>query len=496
VRCVSNVILESYRLVKNGKGNKLIATKIIKDAVHGFIEFEGESENRIRQLLSDPFFQRLRRVKQLGFSDYVFPSASHSRFAHSLGVFSVAKRMLSIVEPHVKGGEWSDEGNACLAAALLHDIGHGMFSHSFEKAMDFYFTRNPSQKELKPQLNDAVDHEKMTQKIILHSSISESLSRVGGRDFPKLVAAMLDKSREGCIYSAIVSSQLDADRLDYVKRDPYFAGVSSGGVDLDWLLRNLKLGKNDGGSYFYVNSKAYISLEQFAVTLFQLYPTIYFHKKTRGLEFMFSLLMSKVFEKIASGQEGQVGLPKNHPFLSFFEHPENLENSVLLDDSLFWGAIYQFSASSDFSIQRIAQRIARREIFPVLDVWKKVEKHSAVIPKLKEMSAAARFKFIDSVCADVCNEISSRPEFIGDGCYYDTYGRPIYKRKDIDGGNSGQINVEVGGEVVDIASISPLVASAAAFNIHRIYYDDNDGSLEERLERDVQDLILKSIREH
>ena len=81
--------------------------KMIKDPIHGFIEFEGTAEIELKNMLSDPFFQRLRRVKQLGFSDYVFPSATHSRFAHSLGVYAVAKRMLSIVEPNSRNGNWS-----------------------------------------------------------------------------------------------------------------------------------------------------------------------------------------------------------------------------------------------------------------------------------------------------------------------------------------------------------------------------------------------------
>lgn len=108
-----------------------LLNKVIKDPIHGFIDFNGVRENELKNLLSDPFFQRLRRVKQLGFSDYVFPSAAHSRFAHSLGVYKIAKRMLTIIEPEGSRGRWSPKAEACLAAALLHDVGHGMFSHAF-----------------------------------------------------------------------------------------------------------------------------------------------------------------------------------------------------------------------------------------------------------------------------------------------------------------------------------------------------------------------------
>lgn len=260
-----------------------LLNKVIKDPIHGFIEFNGPRENDLKKLLSDPFFQRLRRVKQLGFSDYVFPSAAHSRFAHSLGVYKIAKRMLTIVEPEGSRGHWSPKAEACLAAALLHDVGHGMFSHAFEKAMEFFLARNKLDEAKRESLEDAVDHEKVTQKIIVDSTIAKALINFGGTEFPAMVRDIIKKADKSCIYTSVVSSQLDADRLDYAKRDAYFAGVSSGGIDLDWLLRNLKVGENADARFLYVDSKAYISLEQFTVTLFQLYPTIYLHKKTREI---------------------------------------------------------------------------------------------------------------------------------------------------------------------------------------------------------------------
>lgn len=453
--------------------------KMIKDSIHGFIEFDGHAENALRGLLSDPFFQRLRRVKQLGFSDYVFPSATHSRFAHSLGVYSVARRMLSIIEPNTQPSQWSLDGKACLAAALLHDVGHGMFSHAFENAMKFYFLRNPDFNGDRTDLLKAVDHEEVTLKIVLNSSVTEILKNVGGNKFPDLVADMIRKSNPGCIYTAVVSSQLDADRLDYAKRDPYFAGVSSGGVDLDWLLRNLKVGGDDK-KFFYVDSKAYISLEQFAVTLFQLYPTIYLHKKTRGLEYMFSLLVSRIFELITEGHIQDAGISDKHPFVRFFQDPSKLENSLLLDDTLFWGSLYLFQEAKDPMVKKISTRIAERRIYPVIDVWKMADQ-AATGTAIERMEAPERVKILRDACKEVCEELN-----VGYGSpkrpyYYDTYDRPIYKPKYVMGGDAQQVNVKVGDAIVDIASISPIVASAASFNIHRIYYDDDIAELGSRI---------------
>ncbi|MDY0191409.1 MAG: HD domain-containing protein [Desulfuromonas sp.] len=473
-----------------------MCSKMIKDPIHGFIEFEGESELELKNILSDPLFQRLRRVKQLGFSDYVFPSATHSRFAHSLGVYSVAKKMLSIVEPESQHGNWSLEGKACLAAALLHDVGHGMFSHAFEKAMEFYFKRNPDPNGERTALRDAVNHEKVSHKIITQSSITKLLSQLGGKEFPSLVAAMINKSREGCIYTSIVSGQLDADRLDYAKRDPYFAGVSSGGIDLDWLIRNLKKGENEsGGEYLYVDSKAYVSLEQFTVTLFQLYPTLYLHKRTRGLEYMFALLMSRVFELIEQRNEAAAGLDSKHPFVRFFYNPDNIENFMLLDDTLFWGALYLFKEAPDISISTIARRIAERDIYSMIDIWKVVEEAAASNDFVRGLTAFERLEKLHTVCSFVAQEIAEDKDVWLGGCYYDTYDRPIYKPLCKAGGDPQQINVKVGGKIVDIASISSIVASAASFNIHRIYYDDQVAGQEDKLRSAIRSSVERQLKE-
>lgn len=468
-----------------------MTTKYIKDSIHGFIEFEGEGENALKDLLSNPFLQRLRRVKQLGFSDYVFPSATHSRFAHSLGVYSISKRMLSIIEPDARKGNWSNEGQACLAAALLHDVGHGMFSHAFENAMNFFLERNPIHGKVFPGLKDAVNHEKVSRKIITASSIGEALVSLGGQDFPKLVADMVTKpvSKNGCVYTSIVSSQLDADRLDYAKRDPYFAGVSSGGLDIDWLIQNLKVGENGENKFFYVNSKAYISLEQFAVTLFHLYPTIYLHKRTRGLEYMFAMLMSRIFELIATGDEAKAGISANHPFVKFFHDPSNLQNALLLDDTLFWGSLYLLQNATDPSVSTMAERIALRKIYPMIDVWKIADELAVDSRPMLQLSAVKRVTELNNICEVVCCEIQKKKDIWVDGCYYDNYNRPIYNKKETVGGHPQQINVEVGGKVIDIASISPMVASAASFNIHRVYYDDTKDLLRDNLEKEIKLLI-------
>jgi HD superfamily phosphohydrolase len=384
-------------------------------------------------------------------------------------------------------------GSPRLAAALLHDVGHGMFSHAFEKAMKFFLSRHELDESRRLVFEEAVDHEKVSQKIIRRSSVADALIRFGGNNFPNVVGDMIDKADPKCIYTSIVSSQLDADRLDYAMRDPFFAGVSSGGIDLDWLLRNFRVGKNGSAKFLYVDSKAYVSLEQFTVTLFHLYPTIYLHKKTRVLEYMFALLLSRTFELISQGDAEAAGLHETHPFVQFFNNPGVLDLAQLLDDTLFWGTLYQFQEARDPEIKMIAKRLSGRQILPIIDIWKIADDVATQIPALLKLPASERNSVFGSVCETVASAIQNDKRIWTSACYYDHYDRPIYKPKHIIGGDPQQINVKVGDTIVDVASISPLVASAASFNIHRIYYDDAQYSEGSKLEATVRDLVKKQL---
>ncbi|QRF91012.1 phosphohydrolase [Alcaligenes faecalis] len=471
--------------------------KMIKDPIHDFVEFRGEYENDLlSKVVSDPFFQRLRRIKQLGFSDYVFPSATHSRFSHSLGVYSVAKMMLSVKEPGaVEAGRWSKEGKQCLAAALLHDVGHGMFSHSFEKAMEFFFARNPEYQKKFPNLKAAVNHEKISERIIKESSMHEVLEGIGGNGFSHGVSDLIEKKNKNCIYTSIVSGQLDADRLDYAKRDSYFAGIASGGIDLGWLIRNLKVNSGQEGEFFYADSKAYVSLEQFAVTLFQLYPNIYFHKKTRGLEYMFSLLMCHVFELIAQGDLDSLGLAIDHPFVVFFKDPSDINNSLFLDDATFLGSLYLFINSKNSFISTLARRILERRIYPLIDVWEIAEGLAGYNKKFYDLDAQKRLIIINNLCNGVRQEIANTEDW-NESNYYDFYSRPIYKKINNTGGHPQQINVKIGSDFFDISSVSPIIGSEASFSIHRIYYDDSIEGYGEKLREIIEGLMSGKLTDY
>ncbi|MEP3895237.1 MAG: HD domain-containing protein [Paracoccaceae bacterium] len=467
--------------------------KTIKDPIHGFIDFEGDFENELRQLLDDPFFLRLRKVKQLGFSDHIFPSATHTRFSHSLGVYCVARRMLGIVEPEAGPDNWSKKGKACLAAALLHDVGHGMFSHAFEGAMKNFLEETTLSEGKDSALRAAVSHEKISERIIMESSVADTLKGIGGEEFPKLVSDMVRGKDKTCIYTSIVSSQLDADRLDYILRDPYFAGVSSGRIDIDWILKNLRY--SDVGNLFYFDSKAYISMEQFAVSLFQLYPTIYFHKKTRALENMFSKMLCRIFELISDGKSSDAGISKNHPFAQFFSDPSSLDNSLLLDDTVLWGSMYQFRSCDDESVRNLAIAISNRKIDKMVDLWRLADEFYSELGLESKYTAKSRVEILNEICPMAFEKLCEKHLDWKPHLFYDNYSRKVYSPASSGKGSPQQININIGGNFVDIFDMSPIVASSASFHIHRLYFDPDRftevAELKAALRETLKDALFK-----
>src|SRR5699024_2402298 len=176
---------------------KLPEEKVFKDPVHRYVRVQ---DQLIWDLIATPEFQRLRRIKQLGTTYLTFHGAEHSRSNHSLGVYEIVRRM-------VKDPSWNnEERSVCLCAALLHDIGHGPFSHSFEKVFD-------------------MEHEAFTQRIILEETEVHRVLKEREAELPRKVAQVIAKTYGDQLVVSMISSQIDADRMDYLLRDAYYTGV-------------------------------------------------------------------------------------------------------------------------------------------------------------------------------------------------------------------------------------------------------------------------------
>lgn len=222
-------------------------TQRLRDPIHDLIVFDENDEvDRVAwELLNEPEFQRLRRIRQLGVSEFVYASATHTRFAHSVGVFHNARRLLKIIRREIDLGRVSgaydhDRAKATLMAALLHDIGHGPFSHAFEEARKFI-----AEIHSKDSVGKIRKHEAFTADMIVadDSNIRGLLAKIGVS--ADEVGDLLRAENPKDMYHSVVSSSFDADRLDYLQRDRYMTGTGAGAIDIGWLMDNVRVAEID-----------------------------------------------------------------------------------------------------------------------------------------------------------------------------------------------------------------------------------------------------------
>lgn len=350
----------------------------LRDPVHGLITFR--ANNALDQLawalIDTPEFQRLRRIKQLGVSEFVFPSATHTRFAHSVGVFHTARALIDIIKREVGDEFRPDRAEVAVIAALLHDLGHGPFSHTFEG--------------VQKARGAAKRHEKWTAEIVRKGpGIAPLLTayRSDHRDDDRLgedVAAMLEAEDPIDLYHAVVSSSFDADRLDYLRRDRLMTGTQAGAIDFDWLLEHVRVrdvaveaaDPDDDAEptrvkTFCLDEKALPAAEQFLLSRYTLHEQVYFHKTTRSVEHLIARLLGRVAElaKADAMVAHQAGLNAEHPVWQFFMAAEpTLSSYLALDDVVLMAALQPMALATDPLVADLAQRLRTRDLYKTLDV--------------------------------------------------------------------------------------------------------------------------------
>lgn len=464
-----------------------LKTQRVRDPLHDIIKFDGEEfEESLWRVVQTRPFQRLRRIKQLGFSEFTFPGATHTRFAHSIGVFHTARQLMSVIKRHIENSnrQWGAyQANVAMAAALVHDVGHGMFSHAFEevgKRLDLGMMR----------------HEAVSKSLIQDSEITAPLKR-NGSGFADDVATLIGREGPATLYDAVVSSQFDADRLDYMRRDRLMAGVQSGGIDFPWLMDNLEIGAiatgvDDAGGNridtFVLGPKSVFAAEAYVLALFQLYPTIYFHKATRAAEKVFLALMMRVITMIRDGHIANTGLPPAHPLARFAKAPEKLDSVLALDDTVFWGSLEMMADADDEGIANLAKRMRDRKLPKCRDIRPKLE----AIVESQSGSAEERAKRMNRAIATIERGLTEWNESNPDTApriFVDKGKRDPYSRGD-EKGPFNRIHIkDENGDISDIADHSPMIAALKPFEMFRAYVYSDDTEAQDVVESIVEDAI-------
>ncbi len=298
----------------------------IRDVVHGSIAVESAELPIIDSL----YFQRLRQIKQLGFAEHSFPSATHNRYIHSLGAMATASQAVSNIFNGSIGrmplAKTSPKAFARFRAvtrlaALLHDVGHGPLSHTTEFAMPDVKALNVPGFSNKGKSRKAT-HEDYTLKIILDSSLTPLLEKAGKEHGfkPIHVAGLVEPAIEidddffedrvdgekvdfRPVLKQLISSELDADRMDYLRRDSLYAGVSYGQFDFDWLVGNLTSHIKNGKCYLGLQHRALYSFEDFLISRFHMFLMVYFHYK--------SVVFDEMLRQYLEGPECEYSLPSD-----------------------------------------------------------------------------------------------------------------------------------------------------------------------------------------
>lgn len=453
----------------------------IRDPLHDLIEFnlDLEWEDVLWRVLQTRPFQRLRRVKQLGFSDMVYPGASHSRFAHSVGVFHTARQLLDVVH-RIKGSRQESREKVALAAALVHDLGHGPFSHAFEKVGERLGLK-------------LADHEHVSDLLIRDSEVTPILNEMAS-GFSIDVADMVKKEGKVSVHNAVVSSQFDADRLDYMRRDRMMSGTQHAAIDFAWLMANLDIASVPIGlddeplgtiETFVIGPKAIHAAEAYVLGLFQLYPTVYFHKATRGAEKIFTELLVRVVTLVQDGNLHATGLPVRHPLVRFALDAENLDNALCLDDSVVWGSLSLMAEASDGVISEMALRLRDRKIYKCFDI------RAYISHEFDPDSTGSKESMlsIETCCANVNKLTEWIKDQKGDSprVIIDEASRSPYKDGEGSRGPAERINVRTeGGQLVDLKMRSRVVAGLAEFRLLRAYNSDADVAARAAIEQIIK----------
>ena len=362
--------------MKEKKPNKL---KILNDPIYGFIQIPN---SLIFDIIEHPYFQRLRRITQMGFSNLVYPGANHTRFHHAIGCMHLmqkAVRVLRFKEVEIS----KDEENALYIAILLHDIGHGAFSHALEHS-----------------IVNGISHEEISLKF---------MQKLNDEFYGKLTLAIqiFENKYHRKFLCKLISSQLDIDRLDYLKRDSFYTGVTEGNISSDRLIAMMNV-KNDD---LVIEQKGIYSVEKFLIARRLMYWQVYLHKTGLVAENM----LVNVLKRAKELAENNVELFASSALKYFLYQPitkENFTDKTLemfskLDDYDVLSAIKEWTNHDDKILSLLAKMIVDRKLLRI-EIQKEEFKETFITKKLEEVSKKLGISLNQAHYFSFSNEISNQ----------------------------------------------------------------------------------------
>ncbi len=319
------------------KSRAIAKETYLNDPIYGFITID---DALVRELISHPYFQRLRRISQMGLSYLVYPGAHHTRFHHALGCLHLMQRAVAVLRG--KSVEISfDEERALYIAILLHDIGHGPFSH----AMEHSIVEGISHEEISLAFMDSLNRE-------FNGALSLAIEVFRGQ-YPRKFMLQL------------ISSQLDMDRMDYLKRDSFYTGVSEGNINSERLIQMLTV----RGDVLLIEEKGIYSVEKFLMARRLMYWQAYLHKTSLAAELMLMKLLKRARQLHAMGADLPCSGPLGY-FMSNRVDASNFDDGMLsrfaqLDDTDILAAIKSWQHHDDVILQSLSRRLLNRDLLKI-----------------------------------------------------------------------------------------------------------------------------------
>jgi len=361
-----------------------LSEKIYRDSVHNIIRLKTDtSEGKLLASLIDTAeFQRLRRIKQLGLALFAYQAAEHSRFTHSLGALHLATRTLDKLAAKY---EISDEARiAVRVAALLHDIGHGAFSHVIETILDFH-------------------HENFTIEAVLsrETEVGQTLHAFSPQ-LAENVAAIIRGNFRPMALAQLVSSQLDVDRMDYLLRDSLMTGAKYGIYDVEWIIKSLEI--DEANDRLYVSARGIFAVEDYLQARYYMFRQVYFHRTLRAAEAILKSLLRRALTLFQTGKN--VWFAKGTAFEKILKSEKlSLKEHLELDDADVMFHIKQWQNADDKILSDLSKRFLNRRLFKIFDLDMPENERQAFLEEAKKLVERAGFDadyyFIEDRAGDV-----------------------------------------------------------------------------------------------